>query len=128
MNIKFENINQAPMTIGQLIVELSNYDPDLPLCIHQKNIGWHDVSSYRGYYDHLAIEPGECILTVKDAQRDLQQALGRTFVGYKGGEYTMTETTPVWVANWGQCSRYAVCGVGDWVDGTVMIEIVEIVS
>lgn len=44
--------------------------------------------------------------TVSDFLAVLKLALGKYFVGYKGGDFTMGKTTPVWVANDGNCSGF----------------------
>jgi hypothetical protein len=66
-----------------------------------------DVASYRGYYEDLAITH-----TVKDRSVNateflgmLRRAVGRTFGGYKGGKYTMSRKTLVWVARYGETGR-----------------------
>lgn len=33
--------------------------------------------------------------------------------GYKGGEFGVGESTPVWVANWGDCHDTAIVGIVD---------------
>ena len=62
--------------------------------------GGDSVDSYRGYYDELAIEPGGTA-TVADAVAMLEESIGATFEGYKGGDYTMYGHTPVWSAPYG---------------------------
>ena len=70
--------------------------------------------SWRGIYEELAIgfefggdvKLSEFIESAKDA-------VGQTFSGYKGGEFTMTKDTPVWVANYGNSGGTAVVGVLD---------------
>lgn len=60
------------------------------------------VNSYRGYYDHLALgwsEPSGWP-TVATVLAELQSAIGKTFEGYKGGDYKMDRDTPLWVANY----------------------------
>lgn len=120
------------MTLGEMIGAIER----LPLTwidhegqVHPKDVLFDfseaapgHLMSWRGSYDELA-------LTFNDPQRDayygyaiptaesflamLRDALapGRTFGGWKGGEYQMTTETPVWVAPWGQSSRTAVVGV-----------------
>ena len=62
--------------------------------------GFGEPDSYRGYYDQLAFAP------VKDAKvSDMlvfaKSALGKTFTGYKGGEYEMDGFTDCWIAEYG---------------------------
>lgn len=79
------------------------------------------VGSYRGYYEDLALgwaPTGRDALdhglsetahiTVGALLILLKCALGETFTGYKGGDYTMTRGTTVWVANYGEASGTSV--------------------
>lgn len=43
----------------------------------------------------------------------LRSAVGAAFEGYKGGVFTMSRHTPVWVANYGNAGNTAVVGVRD---------------
>lgn len=83
------------MSLGELIAALSRLDPELVV-----PFGFGNPHSYRGYYDELAFEPRENV-KVGDMLADARSALGATFQGYKGGDFTMTEYTPCWLAEWG---------------------------
>lgn len=86
------------------------------------NEQYHPVGldSWRGSYCELALEyeaTGEP-LTVAVLLKKLRDAIGATFSGYKGGEFRMGKTTPVWVANYGECDGFightqAVVGVSE---------------
>ncbi len=83
-------------TLGNLIARLEKEDPArvLPL-------GFTHAHSYRGYYEDLAFEPAENV-TVGHMLAEARSAMGRTFTGYKGGEYQMSEWTTVWLAPYGE--------------------------
>ena len=83
------------MTIKELIKILEKEDPNR---IMKK--GFHQAHAYRGFYAELAVEPAENVL-IKEMIETLKGALSMTFEGYKGGMYTMYETTDVWMAMWG---------------------------
>jgi hypothetical protein len=74
-----------------------------------------DIHSYRGFYDELALSYGnksnEVLLS--GFIKMLEDAVGKTFTGWKGGDYTMTKDTPLWVANSGEANETAVVGVID---------------
>ncbi len=58
------------------------------------------IHSYRGDYSQLAIgyeKDGDAPL-VTDVLKMLEDAEGKEFTGYKGGEFDMTRGTLVWVA------------------------------
>ena len=83
------------MTIKELIMILEKEDPNR---IMKK--GFHKTQSYRGFYDELAVEPAVNVF-IKEMIDTLKGALSKAFEGYKGGMYTMYETTDVWMAMWG---------------------------
>jgi hypothetical protein len=93
------------MTLGELIYRLKRLPPDEPCALCSPH-------SYRGYYDQLAFEldsfRGTRTRTVKDALEEAESALGRTFEGYKGGEYVMKRDTPVWLSNYGEASGFMI--------------------
>lgn len=72
-----------------------------------------DFDSYRGYYDHLAIEPTgrSGSSTVAEVLAKAAYCMGRKFTGYKGGDFLMTEDTPLWVAYYGQSGGSRVVGL-----------------
>lgn len=88
------------MKLGALIEVLKRLPADLP-------VGLGRAHSYRGYYDQLSFEPMEGV-TAAQALAEAQAAVGRTFTGYKGGEYTMDEHTDCWVSPWGASNDVTV--------------------
>lgn len=84
------------MELGKLIQRLEQADPDLAV-----RMGFGSPHSYRGYYDELAFEP-EPNVSVGDMLEAAKGALGKTFIGYKGGEFTMDEYTTVWISRYGE--------------------------
>lgn len=87
------------MTLGDLIAYLKKEDKEKVV-----PKGFNNPHSYRGYYDELAFEPAENI-TVGEMLKAAEGALGQTFTGYKGGEYTMGEYTEIHLANYGDCGE-----------------------
>ncbi|MES2339316.1 MAG: hypothetical protein V4537_14575 [Pseudomonadota bacterium] len=83
------------MLLGELIEGLSKLPPDLVL-----PKGWDEATSYRGYYDQLAFVPAENV-AVRTMLMVARAAVGQTFQGYKGGDYTMGFDTMTHIANWG---------------------------
>lgn len=86
------------MSLGELIGILEKEDPGKVV-----PFGFGSPHSYRGYYDECAFEPA-CNVTVAAMLADCRRALGATFTGYKGGEYTMREYTKCWLATYGDTS------------------------
>lgn len=86
---------QTQLTLGKLIDVLKAMDPvaQVPnLC---------DPHSYRGYYCDIAFELNVGTRSAMSLLTECENALGQTFEGYKGGDYTTNANTPVWVALYG---------------------------
>lgn len=83
------------MSLGLVIERLEKADPN-----KRVKRGFGQPMSYRGSYDELAFEPVKNT-TVGEMLVHARSALGKTFEGYKGGDYTMSEYTPCWIAEYG---------------------------
>jgi hypothetical protein len=75
------------------------------------------LDSWRGAYDELALEftweEEAKSPTVTGLLEELREAIGKTYTGYKGGDFVMGKTTPIWVANYGHSDNTAIVGVID---------------
>lgn len=98
------------MTLGELIQHLSLYRKKIPLWIEGPlRLFPNGVGSYRGYREDLAIGFDEseyqhpAPMTCGQFATILRDAIGATFTGCKGGEYTMHSLTRVWVARYREC-------------------------
>jgi hypothetical protein len=67
-------------------------------------LGFKSPHSYRGFYEQLAFEPAENI-QVSEMLAAAKDALGRTFEGWKGGDYKMHDYTDCWLAEMGCCGE-----------------------
>lgn len=67
-------------------------------------LGFTAPHSYRGYYEDLAFEPCKDS-TAQEMLNYAKEALGKTYEGYKGGEFKMHEFTECWLANYGRCGE-----------------------
>ena len=85
------------MTLGELIIKLESIDKKIEI----EGIG--EPHSYRGYYEDLAFEKTNSKITVGELLNIAKECLNQTFTGYKGGDFTMTKTTPIWISNYGCC-------------------------
>lgn len=88
------------VTLGKMIELLSAADPELPVRFEDGTAPGFE-HSYRGYYSDLAFERVDGTVLAKDFLRACQNAIGCTFEGYKGGDFTMTERTPLWASSYG---------------------------
>lgn len=82
------------MGLQELIDALSAADQT-----HVAPLGFGEPMSYRGYYEELAFEPARNV-TVASMLAHAKSALGATFTGYKGGEFTMHAHTDCYIAKY----------------------------
>lgn len=87
---------ETQLTLGDLIEALSSMDPETMV-----TPGLGRLDSYRGYYEDLAFAPSELGLTAGQLLELCRAAMGQVFQGYKGGNYVMGATTPLWRAEYG---------------------------
>lgn len=94
------------MKIGQLLEKLAMY-PDKTVI---KGVSLSDYGSERGSYDRCYIglyKESEC--TVGELKRlILNKIVGKTFYGYKGGEFTMHSHTPILLSRYGSVGEHIV--------------------
>jgi len=104
------------VTIGDLIVLLRNCDPDA-LIEFDFPARPTVVASWRGIYaepalgytSHPSVEP-----KVRDLHDNLKDAIdGRTFQGWKGGDYSYSADQILHVANPGGVGHLVVSGIAD---------------
>ncbi len=111
------------LNLGELIDLLSCEDQSNSLSFDFGGTVPTVVSSYRGYYRDLAIcfsdWPAEWP-TVGSFLEVLKKAVGQTFHGYKGGDFTMGRSSRVWIANYGNTSGTVIVGLCDSSCGTVI--------
>ncbi len=97
------------LTLGKFRDYLANLgDPDIQVVTEAgESIGLG--GSYRGFYDHYAFEIVPFKRTVGDFLVDLNDVIiGKVYEGYKGGNYIMTEDTPLWISDYGVASGRAM--------------------
>lgn len=113
-------------TLGSLIQALSRIDAEEDAAVRFDFGYMHptlDIGSYRGFYDHLALDYDRdgVDVTRKQLINLLEGAINKTYTGYKGGEYTMTRETPVWVDHYSDASGTAIVAVERIYDTLVML-------
>lgn len=108
---------ESQMTLGKMIARLE----DLP---SDAKIDLVEPCSYRGYYEDLAFQLASKFWrgereasSAAELLEVAKRCMGKTYQGYKGGDYVMGETTPVWVAEYGSCGEKLIA-IND--DGTLV--------
>jgi len=115
------------LTLGELILLFESLpNKEDPVNFDFGNFYPTYLHSWRGSYAELAFgfedEQGKDNPPVEEILKQLKSALGKTFEGYKGGDFTMGKTTPIWVANYGKSNCTAVVGVRRLDYGWVIID------
>jgi hypothetical protein len=105
------------ITLGALIAKLQAVkDKKSPVVFDFCGMKPTNVYSWRGAYCELALgytDPDSKDVTVASLLKELKSAIGKSFTGYKGGDFTMSKDTPIWVDNWG---RYTLTAIVDVLD------------
>lgn len=112
-------IYEHQIDLGTLSAELHAVPSDT-LVHTESGYGLENFHSYRGYYEQAAIEPGADEITAGELAELVDDLIGTTLEGWKGGDFYMKADTEVWVAMEG-------CTGGDMIMGTEMVDGVLIV-
>lgn len=88
---------EGGMTLWELIKFLKCIDGRV-------KYGFGNPHSYRGHYVCLAFEPVKNV-TVSDMLTSCEEALGETYTGWKGGEFSMDESSECFLAYEGSTGR-----------------------
>jgi len=120
----FDNSDQ--LSLGELILKIEpiinkgeNLEEPPTVVYDFTNQFPTHIDSWRGVYAELALNHttydsgGDTPMNIVDFLEMLKQSIGKEFTGYKGGEFTMSEDTPIWVANYGDAGSTAVIDVVD---------------
>lgn len=120
-NQRNEEMKTSPqLMLGEIIVALEAVkDKSVSVNFDFEYAYPTKLCSWRGIYRELAIQfefdppaDGEQT-TVEDVLEEFKSAIGKTFTGYKGGDFVMGKNTPVWVARYGNSGNTAITGVKD---------------
>lgn len=111
------------MTLGQIIEALEAAPQDMLVKFDNGHLPYR-FYSWRGVYAELTLHDGgdwegsgedfhykeSPQLTVKELLEKALAADGATFEGWKGGDYVMDLSTPVWADPEGECLKIAIIG------------------
>jgi hypothetical protein len=86
-------------TLGDLINWLEKQDPFLWV-----PDGFSEPHTDRGDYSELAFNP-ESLARIGEMLTQAKSAVGETFEGWKGGDFQMSERTPVYIGHFGECGE-----------------------
>lgn len=114
----------SQLSLGEIILKLEVIkNKKLPVIFDIKKYHPTGIDSWRGSYCELALgydSKGKPMSLDKFLEL-LKNTIGKTFTGWKGGDFLMGKTTPVWVANEGECAGIRKDGYKD----TAVMDILE---
>lgn len=109
-------LSENQITIGQLINKLKTIDPDKRVYYDWLRAAPTRFNSYRGYYEDVALgatcERYES-KTVGELLAEAEAIMGTALEGYKGGYFKVTPAKPLWVANYGSSTGWAIVGIDE---------------
>lgn len=99
------HIAVSPITLGGFIKQLEKLPQQLRVVFDSGEMPGR-FSSWRGDYSKLALQmDGKQDTTVMELINRATACRDEEFEGYKGGTYTMDDSTDLHAANWGECGR-----------------------
>lgn len=106
--LKQQEFAQKPIrTLGEVILLLNAASPTDIVKLDFTGETPHGLDSYRGYYEDLSLDYAceSPAMRVGRLLKMFEDAVGKTYQGYKGGDFTMSTKTLVWVAPYGNTGR-----------------------
>ena len=100
--------SQYHLTLGQLIEVLESVGADTVVVFSDSGQHPKALMSYRGYYSDLCFDETTEPVTAKSLLTICEDALDEPFQGYKGGDFLMDASTPLWVSSYGSASSRAI--------------------
>lgn len=120
--MRAEQLKKMPvLTVGELIAKIeacgeqNKYGEDKYVQFDFEYTHPTYLMSWRGVYAELAFgyESEGDFPSVAKVLEQLRRAVGKKYEGYKGGDFTMGRSTPVWVANNGNVGNTGIVDVLD---------------
>ena len=120
-----EEQKMVNLTVGELREKLESFvERDTKVVFENGHNVPNRFDSYRGYYHHVALDTDGMSFDKEVSVNDLLQTCisiqGSFVTGYKGGEFEIRDTTPVWVSDYGIASGIALTDV-ELRDGKVVL-------
>lgn len=106
-------VRSGQMTLGALIKALEPIDLEQSIEFCFGGLSPGQFMSWRGAYEELGLDYTDSPVKTGDFLALCKEALGKEFHGYKGGDFVMTEDSPIWVSKYGVSGHAALVGVID---------------
>jgi hypothetical protein len=116
-------MTNSGLNLGQLITELNKFPKEYFVEFDFARLVPLEFGSYRGYYEHLYIgfSDEKSPMSVGLFLSSAKEAVGKTFTGYKGGNYKMTTKTTLWVANYSHSSSTVIEGLSAYPEESLVV-------
>ena len=125
--------NSEQLTLGEIIDKLKpliskqesiskKYDHEATVVFDFEYAFPINFGSWRGSYSELSLsfgfvgykfESDEKSMGLSEFLKKCEETVGKTFEGWKGGDFTMDRDTPVWVANQGNSGNTGIIDIVD---------------
>lgn len=69
------------------------------------------IISWRGAYENTTLDGHPGAYSVRELVEYLKHQVGQEMTGYKGGDYTISDTKPVFADRYGECDGWMVVAV-----------------
>lgn len=114
--------SQYHLTLGDLIKFLGDQEGHMIVRVGDVDEATYPAfpDSYRGYYADLAFAPTGEPITCDELLKRCKLALNSTYKGYKGGDFVMSEDTPLWLSAYGINSQIAIVAIEHVGDSLVL--------
>lgn len=99
-NSKFKSAKEY--NLGTFIKDLEKLDGDKEIII-EDGVYPSCFCSWRGSYCELSLDFDRTPILVRELLEKAKDANGKTFIGYKGGEFLMDFFVPIHIAAYGNC-------------------------
>lgn len=109
------------LTLGEAIDQITKFPDRYVVAFDTTNLSPGNEMSYRGYYCDLAFDESNEPKTVIEFGQQLFGALDQEYTGYKGDEFCMGVSTPLWVSKYGEASGIALMSMHVAEDRVVIV-------
>jgi hypothetical protein len=104
-------IDYPTWTLAELTARLADQPQNNLVQTTVSGLKVSGLSSWRGRYEELQVclsEYDRPPMKVSDLLRECRAADGMDFQGYKGGDFTMHSSTPVWLCEYGRADERGI--------------------
>lgn len=110
------------LNLGELITLLATADDLAQVYFDYGYSSPGRLISWRGSYVEMSLTSSTDVTTVGALLKHLEEMLGTTVEGYKGGDYAVRRDCPMWADDYSECPGTAIVGIDKSSDYQVIIQ------